>query len=178
MINVKFEKDIKEILSEEYVKKCLNDNNFGPIYDFIIAMYNYPANSSLVEDLTEILLSIVDIDFLLKHIGNKLPIYCLDERQDIESLKIPKNITDIPVGSFYNMSNLKKIYIHKGVKHIGGGVFSYLFRNRTHIFYEGSREELENIASRGFYSDGFSNNDTGLITFDVTEEFFESTGVI
>lgn len=64
--------------------------------------------------------------------------------EDITDIILPSSVYRIPEGAFAGCKNLRRITIPKKVRYIGEGTFAGC-ENLTDIYYEGTREEWEQI---------------------------------
>ena len=123
--------ELKEIITK--YEEELNDKNF----DFI---YTKLTGYSYVSPFTALLLknNINPLNYM-----DHVPV-CFAYDLSIESFEIPNNITYIWGNAFDGCKNLKSIHIPNSVKEIYTAAF-YACNNLSDIYYEGSKEDWENI---------------------------------
>ena len=125
---------LKEIITK--YEEELNNNDFDTIYHNIEREYRHYH----ISPFTALLLksNINPLNYM-----DHVPV-CFAYDLSIESFEIPNNITYIWGNAFDGCKNLKSIHIPNSVKEIYTAAF-YACNNLSDIYYEGSKEDWENI---------------------------------
>lgn len=128
----------------------IDDNNFNQLYDNI-----KDAQVTVTTLITEIFY-MADID-PLKYM-NTIPDHFL-AGSNVESFKIPDNISRIEEGAFDECTELKALYLPKSLQYIGEFVVDNCI-NLTDIYYPGTIKDFDKV----FIEDDWYDIDTAKFT--------------